>query len=475
MTYFAAGGRIYGKGKADMSNSVMIKDFTKGSVAKQLILFATPLFMSNLLQIVYNMVDMIVVGNVIGQAGLSAVSVGGDISNTLTFFAMGFSNAGQVIISQYIGADRREKVGCFIGTMVTFLLSVSVTLTAVGLIFRNGLLNIMNTPAAARADALAYSVTCMIGLVFIYGYNIVSAILRGMGDSKHPFMFIGLAAVMNIILDIVFVYGMGMRAFGAALATVISQTFSFICSLIFLYRSRKNLGFEIKASDFRINGGMLSTLLRLGIPMAIKQSAVQFSKLFVNSWINSYGVSVSAVAGIGNKLNSISNLFSNCMNTAGSSMVGQNIGAKKFDRVPKIMLTAFSVTFTTSLILTAAILLFPEQIFMLFTDNRDIIPVAMRYVPVAVLVFFGSAFRSLMNALMNGSGNFAVNFAVALLDGIILRIGLAVAMGLWFNMGYVGFWYGDALAGFTPFVIGIVYYFSGRWKTRRHVIRDEKK
>lgn len=454
------------------SEATMIRDFTQGNVTKQLISFATPLFLSNLLQIVYNMVDMVVVGQVAGSIGLSAVAIGGDISHFLTFIAMGFSNAGQVIISQYIGANQREKVGKFIGTMCTFLISCALVLTVLCLMFRNPIMLLMNTPSESWNDAFSYATTCIVGLVFIYGYNIVSAVLRGMGDSKHPFVFISIAAVLNLVLDIWFVTGLHLGAFGAALATVISQTFSFICAVVFLYGRRNQYGFGFKLENFRIDSKMLGTLIRLGVPMATKSAAVQFSKLFVNSWINSYGIVVSAVAGIGNKFNNISNLISNSMNTAGSSMVGQNIGAEKYQRVPKIMGVAFTINLSISLLMVSALTIFPTKIFTIFTSDTSILGVAMEYLPVGVLVFLGSAFRSPMNALINGSGNYKINFAVAILDGIVLRIGLAVLFGLICNLDYLGFWYGDALASFTPFVIGLVYYFSGTWKTRKYVIKN---
>jgi Na+-driven multidrug efflux pump len=152
------------------------------------------------------------------------------------------------------------------------------------------------------------------------------------------------------------------------------------------------------------------------------------------------------------------------MNTAGSSMVGQNIGAKKYDRVPKIMKTIFATTLSMAAIMSVAILSFPVPIFRLFGADESVLSVAMEYLPIAVLIFAGSAFRSPMNALINGSGNNGMNFATAMLDGIILRIGLSVLFGLGLNMGYLGFWLGDACAGFTPFVIGLVFYYSGKWR-----------
>ena len=458
-----------------MAKQKFIRDFTSGSVPKQLLRFATPLLLANLLQVVYNMADMVIVGQVMGSVGLSAVSVGGDVSSFLTFVAMGFSSAGQIIVSQYIGAGKREKVGSFVGTMFTFLTACAAVLSVVCLIFREQILGLMNTPAASWDEALAYSTVCIAGLVFIYGYNMVSAVLRGMGDSKHPFVFITLAALMNIVLDIVLVWGLQLGAMGAAVATVFSQGFSFVCCVIFLWRNRQQLDFAISLDDF-LHPKMeyLSSLTKLGVPMAIKSASIHFSKLFVNSWINSYGVSVSAMAGIVNKLGSVSNLISNSVNAAGASMVGQNVGAQKYERVPRIMLTCFGFALCSSVLLSLAVLLFPQFVFGLFTDEAGVMAIAMEFKPVAVLLFLGSACRAPMNALINGSGNHKVNFATAILDGLVMRIGLSVLLGLVLNLEYIGFWLGDALAGFTPLWIGLVYYFSGAWKTRKYVIKEEK-
>ena len=448
-----------------MAGQKVINDFSQGNIPKQLITFATPLFLSSLLQIVYNTVDMIVVGQKLGQTGLSAVAVGGDIAHFLTFFAMGFSNAGQVLISQYVGAKQYDKLGRFIATMYTSVLGCSLAVSAVCLILRNTLLQLMNTPPEAYAGALAYSTVSMIGLVFIYGYNIGSAVLRGMGDSRHPFIFISVAAVLNIVLDILFVLVLPYGCMGAALATVISQGLSFVLCSVYLYKKRRHIGVNLELSYFfSPNRDMFLSLVKLGLPMAIKSASIQVSKLFVNSWINSYGVAVSAFAGIANKITSISNLVSNSVNTAGSSMVGQNIGAKKYERVPKIILTVSSITFTIAALMSVAFCTFPLQIFGIFSKEKAVLDIALEYLPVAVLMFFGSAFRSPSNALINGSGDYKMNFATAILDGIVMRIGLSVLFGIVLQKGYMGFWLGDALAGFTPFVIGVFFYISGRWK-----------
>ncbi len=442
-----------------------IRDFTHGNIMRQLLIFSWPLFLSNMLQVVYNMVDMIIVGNRYGKIGLSAVSVGGDVTNFLTFLAIGFANAGQVIIAKYIGAGHRDRLSRFVGTMSAFLFVCAAGLSVLGLVFRNQILALMNTPDASFSGAMEYSTVCMAGLVFIYGYNIVSAVLRGMGDSKHPFVFISIAAVLNLVLDAVFVIGFDMGPYGAALATVISQGISFVCCTVFLFRHRERFELAFALRDFtRWDVEMLSDLIKLGTPMAIKSASVQFSKLFVNSWINSYGTAVSGFAGIANKIASISNLVSAAMNTAGSTMMGQNLAAKKYDRAVGIMRALARVTLSAAAVISLVIVLFPSQVFRIFTSDAEVLSLGGKYVPIAVLLFFGAACRAIMNALINGSGNYKVNFATAILDGIVMRIGLALLFGLALGMKHYGFWLGDALAGFTPFWVGIIFYFSGRWK-----------
>lgn len=456
-----------------MAKEKGIQDFTQGPITGTLLRFAAPLFVSNVLQVIYNTADMVIVSHAAGKMGLSAVSVGGDICNFMTYFAMGFSNAGAVIISQYIGAGWREKLGRFIGTLFTFLGIIALVISCLCLSLRIPILHLMNCPPESFDQALAYATTCMFGLIFIYGYNAASAVFRGLGDSKHPFIFISISATMNIALDLLLVLKFGMGAFGAAVATVFSQGFSFIISAIYLKRHFGDYGIHITAKEFfSLEPKMLRSVVQLGFPMAIKSGAVQFSKMFMNAWINSYGVTVSAMAGIAAKITNISNLFSNCVNTAGSAMVGQNIGAEKYDRVPRIMVTAFSVTFVINCIISFFDLKFPMQFFGIFTSDPDVLRVAMDFRPIAVLVFMGSAVRALMNSFLNGSGNYKINFIIAILDGFLMRIGCGLLFGLVLGMEYRGFWLGDAVAGFTPLWIGGIYYLSGKWKTRKYIIKE---
>jgi len=450
----------------------MGRDLTTGSVPRGLIAFATPLFLSNMLQAVYNMVDMVVVGKYVGSVGLSAVSIGGDILNMLTFVAMGFSNAGQIIISQYTGAGRKDKVTKLIGTMFTFLLICAVTIMTLGMAFHGTIIDLLNTPGEAVADVTAYVMVCLSGLIFIYGYNMVSAVLRGMGDSKHPFMFIGIAAVLNLILDLVFVGSLRMGAMGAALATVIGQAVSFVCSIVLLYRMREQFGFDFKLKSFRIHKDVFRPLISLGIPMVIQSAAINFSKMFVHAWINSYGVVISAVSGVGTKLGNIVNMFGNAFSTAGGAMNGQSIGAAKYERVPKVIGTTFMINATVAAVASIAVFCFPDAVFGIFTDDAAVLTVCHEFIPVSLMMFASMALRSCMMTLINGSGNSKLNLAVALLDGVLARIGFSALFGLIMDYGYMGLWVGGELASFVPFLIGGTYFLSGRWKRKSKLIED---
>ena len=441
----------------------MVTDMTTGNVTKLLLSFAFPLFVSNALQAVYNIVDMIVVGQYIGGAGMSAVSIGGDILHLLTFVAMGFSSAGQVLIARDVGSQNMNQVRKTIGTMFTFLLSISLVISFGCFFIRHNILHWLNTPAESYAFTMDYTVTCIVGLFFVYGYNIVSAILRGMGDSRRPFLFIAIAASLNIVLDIVFVAVCGMEVFGAALATIISQAGSFIVSLIYLYRRKESFGFDFKLKSFRIESVALKPLLALGIPMAIQSAAINLSKIVLMSWINLFGVVYSALAGVYNKINMMIGIVSNSFTAAGSTMVGQNLGAKQYERVPKILRTVGFCTILISTVFAFLMVGFQDSIYRMFTSDEVVVSNAYILLIPIILNFYGAATRSIAFSLINGSGNTKLNYAVAVLDGIISRIGIAALLGFVVKMGCQGFWYGDALAGFIPIVIGMCYYFWGNW------------
>ena len=449
-----------------MAKEKLIRDLTTGSVPGTLLKFSTPLLLSGLLQMVYNMVDMVVVGHFVGTQGLSAVSIGGEVLQLITFVAMGFSNAGQILISRYVGQNRRDRVGEMVGTLFTLLMSLALVIMVIFLLTYRGIINWLNTPADIWEYTRQYSVTCVYGVVFIYGYNLVSAILRGMGDSRHPFIFIAIASVLNVILDVLFVGPLGMGPLGAALATVIGQGVSFLFALRLLFRNRDQIGFDFKPSHFRLYPSVTRPLISLGIPMVIQSAAVTFSMLFVNSYVNTYGTVAVAVTGVARKLEGMIGVVSQAISSAGGAMVSQALGAGKTQRVPRVVGHALWIVAIPASVFAVITALRPQWLFGLFSNDPEVLAMAVVYIPVAEIQYLGATLRPASFALINGSGNSKLNLMVALLDGILARIGLALLLGLTFGMGIMGFWYGNAFAGLVPFLIGGGYLLSGRWKKR---------
>jgi len=448
----------------------MVNNLTEGNVAAQLLKFSYPFMLANLLQVVYGIVDMIVIGRFVGGVGLSAVANGSDMSALCTYVAMGFTSACQILIAQYVGSGDKEGLKKSIGTSFSFCFLLAIGMSAVALVFCPGLLKLLKVPSEAYDQAYAYSMTCYGGFVFTLGYNVVAAVLRGMGDSKHPLLFVLIAAVSNLILDLLFVAVFNLGAFGAALATVMGQAISFICSLVFLYRRRDRFGFDFKPASFRIDRQILSSMAKLGIPLAVQHVAIMVSMLFITAYVNSYGVAVSAVTGVGNKLRTIMSIITNAIGTAGASMVAQNLGAQKPERVKKIVGFSLIICTAVAIALSVLFLLMPYSIFSIFTDDPEIIAWAPKYAGVLVVYFFTFAFMNPFNAVINGVGHASLSFLVGIMDGVVARVGVALLLGKLMGFGVYGFWYGSGSAGFVTAAIGLAYFLSGKWKTRKLLI-----
>ena len=449
----------------ETKKSTFINDLTEGSVTKKLLTFALPFMLSQLLQTVYNLVDMAVVGHFMGSAGLSAVSTGGRLVELLTLLASGYCTGGQILLSQQVGAKKYEDMQKTIGTLFTFILLAAVVLGSASIALHRQLLTLLNTPDSAFEEAARYMVICNCGCIFIFGYNAVCAILRGMGDSKRPLVFIAIASIVNLVLDLVLVAGFGMGAAGAAIATVFSQAISFVASLVYLVIKREQFGFTFSRKTLRIHRKTLGQLTRLGTPLALQMGAISISMLFVNSFINSYGEAASAVYGAGLKLQNIPSIITHSMSTANSSMVGQNMAAGRPDRVKKSVGACFRVNVSVYGVFIVLCLLFPKEIFTLFTTDQAVLDLAPMYLRVTVVGFAASAFNASFNSVINGIGNTTLSMIIGLLDSVVARISLSLLFGQVLGWGLQGFFLGTSLAVWVTAIPACVYFLSGRWQT----------
>lgn len=455
-----------------MSNTsrTMINDMTRGPLAKQILLYSAPLVMANILQTLYNLVDLAIVGQVVGSEGVSAVSIAGQITFLLYALGMGMGSGGQILISQQVGSGDTDGIRRTIGTSLTAHVLLAVIVTILGLIFTTPLLRLLNTPAEAWQDAVDYMFWCCLGIPFIYGYGGLCAILRGMGDSKRPMYIIAISAIANVILDLILVVGFGMRAKGAAIATSLSQLIGFLFALVYLYKHRESFGFDFKKESFRMDARLLKVIVSLAAPLAFMQVAITVSMMFVNAWVNVYGVVASAVTGIGSKLYSVASVITNAMQTTEATFAGQNIAAGKHDRLKRSMLysTAFNLLYW--FILASVCALFPEGVFRIFTADRDVLAMASEYMPVFIVMSLAFSLMSPALGFITGIGNARLNFIIAVADGVVARIGLGLLLANAFGMGLQGYWWGNALATYISVIAGWGYYFSGRWRSRQLLV-----
>ena len=444
----------------------MINDLSEGPVLSKLARFALPIMFANLLQAVYSMVDMIVVGQFCGSAGLSAVGIGGQLLTLFLTVGMGFSNGGQTVISQQVGL-KSDRIPQTVGTLFTTEFLMAIVVGLVGIVFHNPILNFMNTPDTARAEAVRYMIICCCGMIFIYGYNAVCAILRGMGDSRTPMIIIGAASLINVVLDLLFVAVFHWAAGGAAAATVAAQAFSFIAAVVYLYRNRIAFQFDFRPSSFKIDFEQLKALCRLGIPFVFQQFMITASITFINAQVNAYGVVASAVDSVGGKLNTVVNIVTGAISTASATMISQSFGARKLDRVKKTVRACLIICMAWYVILGSLYLFLPRQIFGLFTSEAEVLDLAPTYLHFALVWLLALCSMCAFFSLVSGIGFASFNLIIGLLDGVVARIGLSMLLGHF--MGLTGYWLGSGLAGFCTTIPMGIYYLSGKWKNRRAI------
>ncbi|MBQ9781398.1 MAG: MATE family efflux transporter [Clostridia bacterium] len=450
-----------------MKTTTLSKDFTTGSIPRRLLWFALPFMTSNALQVLYSTIDMIIVGEYVGTPGLSAVSQASQIVNFATMVCLGFSNGGQVLISQALGAKKRKEMNDVIGTLFVFVLALSLVLTGGMLLFRTPILTAMKIPTESYEMAMEYLVICAAGLIFTAGYNMVSAVLRGMGDAKRPFLFIGIASVINLVLDLLFTGLWGWGVAGAALATIIGQAVSFLFSLYYLYKKREAFGFDFKKESFKPNRRYVGMIAGLGTPMAIQSGFINLSMLFVNAMINDVGVVASATFGVGVRIDDIVNKISQGIQYAAMPMISQNIGAGQQKRAKQVVYWAWIFSAALTVFFMILYIAFGKQLFMIFSDDPLVHEMSGTFISAILWMFPAFAVMRGSGAFIQGLGHAKLTMVLAMLDGVVLRIGLSWLFGIALGNGFYGFVLGYGLAPYGYAVPSLIYFLSGIWKKRR--------
>ena len=446
-------------------------DLTKGSVAGQLIKFSIPFLISNLLQALYSVADMVIVGNAMGPIGVADVQMGSQVTMLLTNIVIGLGVGATVLVAQYQGANRPDDQKKTISTVFTMYFILGLVCTVIMLLVNKPILELLSAEEVS-AGATGYLNVCSLGYVFIFGYNAVSGILRGMGDSKRPLYFVAIAAVTNIVLDIVLVKRLG--APGAAWATIASQALSFILSAIYLKFS--GFVFDFKPKSFKIDIEKLKLICKIGLPSAIQFSITGFSFLTLTGLSSQIDPQVgNALLGIGSKLNTFGILPCIAMCSSISSMAGQNIGAGEFKRAKKCMWVGLAIALGVSIVVFAIVNIFPEQVMNIFLDGDNLtgvdlenykkcMDIGANYIRLCSIDYVVACVFFACNGLAMGSGHTVFALVNTAIMSLGFRMPLAYLFALGLGWGLNGVAAGLGLAPIIPGIIGILYIQSGRWK-----------
>lgn len=440
------------------------QDLTIGSVQKKLIKFAMPLFVANLLQSFYSIVDMLVVGRIVGSTGLAAISNASMISFIINSICIGVTMGGTVLVAQYKGANDEQGEKKTVGTLFTISAISSIIVTVIGLLVYKPVFELLDVPAASMKDACDYMRIICLGTFFVFGYNAVCSIMKGLGDSKSSLYFIAVATVVNVFLDFILVGPFGLGTKGAAYATVFSQGISLIVSIICLRRS--GFIFDFKLQSFDIDFGKLIAILKVGLPTAIQMVVVNISYLMITGMLNHFGVSVAAASGIGLKVNTFAGMPCWALGQAVTTMVGQNIGAKNMERVQHTTTIGLRFNIIITLLVVILVQIFAKPIVMLFEPkNLEVIQEGVLYLRICCSI------NSLIYAAMYTFDSFAIGIGAAniamwnaLLDAVIVRLPVSWSLAFVFHYGFTGVYIGQALSPILPAIVGAIYFYRKGWR-----------
>ncbi|MEG1777365.1 MAG: MATE family efflux transporter, partial [Angelakisella sp.] len=358
-------------------NKSGMTDMTVGSPLRLIVLFSLPLLAGNILQQLYNMVDSMVVGQYVGTEALAAVGTGFPIFFMVSSVFMGIGMGATVIISQYYGAGDMDNVRSSVDTVYTAMMLGCIPITLFGLAVSGPLLRLINVPPDAYELAHTYLLIVFLGVIAVFGYNVNAGILQGLGDSKTPLIFLSVACVLNIILDLVFVIAFDWGVAGVAIATAIAQGFSWIFGIFYI--NRKYPEIKIHPFSFRFNRRLFKQIFRMGIPISVQQALFSVGVMAMLSLINGYGSAFVAGFNGANKLDTFVFMPITSFASACTTFVGQNIGAGKLDRVHKGTVSAIKLSVVVSLISGGLLLLFGTPLMGLFNGTPEVIAAGMAY------------------------------------------------------------------------------------------------
>ena len=404
--------RSINKGKRDV-------DMTQGSILQHIINFAFPLLIGNIFQQLYNTVDTWVVGNYVSNEAFSAVGTVGPIINMLIGFFTGLSSGAGVVISQYYGAKRFDKVHDAVHTSIVMTLLLGVVFTAVGILMIPPMLNLMKTPAEVFPESSAYLTIYFAGVLGLMLYNMGSGILRAVGDSKRPFYFLVVSAVLNTILDLVFVLVFNMGVRGVAWATIIAQFVSAILILITLMRT--DICIKLILRDLKMDWEMLKKVVRVGIPAAIQMAITSFSNIFVQSYINYFGADCMSGWTAYSKIDQLILLPVQSIALAATTFVGQNLGLNQVERAKHGIRTSLWLGIGTTVVIMIPVLFFAPPLVAFFNSKAEVVQYGSLLLRCISPFYVLSCFNQIYAGALRGAGNSRAPMIIMLCSFVFFR------------------------------------------------------
>lgn len=441
-------------------------DLIHGHIAKSIFWFSVPLLIGNLFQQLYNTVDAYVVGNFVSKEALAAVGASSPIINMLIGFFMGLATGAGVIIAQYFGAGDNGRLKKAVHSSAALTLVMSLLLTVIGIIGTNPMLHAIGIPADVFHDSSTYLMIYFAGISFNLIYNMGSGILRAMGDSKRPLYFLIIACIINIILDFLFVKYLHMGVAGAGYATLIAQAISAILVVIVLIRSEGP--HQLFWKQIRFHFPILKKIIMVGLPTGIQQSIVSLSNVIVQSYVNAFGSSVVAGYSATIRIDGFVNLPLQSFNMAVTTFVGQNIGAKQYERVKKGSRIALWMTMAVIATMAISLFFFGESFIAIFNSEPDVIQ-AGRTMQLAFVPFYIMLpVVQIYNGVLRGAGKSSVPMYIMVFNFVILRqIYLAIVTQMTSDVYFV--FMGWPVTWVTCAIMFIIYYHKVNWLNQESV------
>lgn len=439
-----------------------MKDLTKGHEGKLIIKFALPMLLGNLFQQLYVFVDSIIVGQVIGKQALAAIGASFPLIYVLISLVIGIGSGASVVLSQYFGAKKIPEVKRTISTLFIFFIGAAILVSTLGIIFNKAIFDLLQLPEDVKPSALVYFDIYIAGQIFFFGFNGITSVLRGMGDSKTPLYFMIISTILNIILDILFVVVFDWGIEGAASATIVAQAAAFFIAAIYLDRTHEIVSFKLKDMKFDIK--LFKQSMKIGMPTGFQQSFVALGIMALLGIVNGFGTDVLAAYTAATRIDAIASMPAMNLGSALAAFVGQNIGAGKIERVKKGLQSTLFMGTAISLSVTLFVVLFDDTLMHAFTKDQAVIEVGKRYLHIvcSFYILFSTMFA--FHGLFRGAGDTLVPMFVSLLSLWLIRIPVAYVFSR--DIGPDGIWWAIPLAWFIGMAVSIVYYKTGRWKNK---------